>query len=196
MSVPGSEGTPGKRNMIAWGTSLKHTLKYKMLPSLWAYSPAEDAGEYEHLCQRGGIFSSEVALFLWPGKPMRLKKALVAADQLSPRVVPLVLWQGVVPVSPWAWLIYFHWRNRCPWGDHQNSDNWVGDSGKQLLNNCAHFSMIFYTYSKTGLHFSFRGEKKSIKVCFYLLSSPDTPLYNKSNVENLFQTAPGDTVNK
>lgn len=56
--------------------------------------------------------------------------------------------------------------------------------------------MIFYMYSKTGLHFLFRGEKRSIIVFFYILSYPDTPLYNESNVENLFQVATEGTVNK
>lgn len=152
----------GKRNTIVWGNSLNHTLKCKMPPSLWAYSPVEGAGEYEYLYQRGEIFLSEVALFLWPGKPMRLKEAVAAANQLSHWVVPPVCDREWTPVSQRAWLIHFHWRDRCPWGDHQNSGNWVGDSGKQLLNNCAHFSMIFYVYSKTGAAFLIQRRKKRV----------------------------------
>lgn len=185
----------GKRNMIVWRNSLNHTLKCKVPPSLSAYSPVEGAGKYEYLYQRGGIFSSDVALFLWPGKPMRLKDAVAAADHYW--AMPPVLWQGVGQL--WAHEL-----------DSSISTEGI-DVPEEITRTLATewesqgrsfwtivlISIWYSTYKlRLGLHFSFREEKKSVIVFFYILSCPETPLYNEINVKHLFQVAAEDTVKK
>lgn len=89
----------GKRNNYLRKFSKTYSVKYKLVPNLWAYSPIWAAREYEHVYWRGEAFWSEIAL-LWTGKACEAKEALAAADQLSHWVVQRVSWQEVVVCAP------------------------------------------------------------------------------------------------
>lgn len=146
----------GERNLIIWGTSLK----YIMPPSLWACIHVEDAGDYEYLYQREGILLTEVALFLWPGKPVSLKEAVAAAGQLSHWVVPPVLWQGVVAheldssiSTEGIDLPEEITRTVITDGEIQESSCWT-----VVLISVWYSTFIW----RLGLQFSFRGESVSV----------------------------------
>lgn len=83
MSAPGSELAQGKKKYDCLRKFSKTYSEVQNATEPLSLQPCRGAGKYEHVYQRGGIFSLEAALFLWPGKPIRLKEALAAADQLS-----------------------------------------------------------------------------------------------------------------